>query len=183
MYLTSLGSAWIWTCAAFGCDYSRHPRYDLIEISSSSHELSMFSSKAGSHCDEGTGAMHGESSGVSIGDLWSKIDNLDEAGREGTSTTTTWSYREVPASHPRPSSGGSKRIVRDDVVHVAEKASLDEAPGAIVCSTKRLRWSHCEKKSCADFTVKDQTEWEIILEELIRMGYIVNEKPVSETDD
>jgi hypothetical protein len=32
-------------------------------------------------------------------------------------------------------------------------------------------------------TGMDQSEWEIILEDLTHMGYIVTEQPVSETDD
>jgi hypothetical protein len=45
-------------------------------------DCQFFSSKDVSHHDEGTGAAHEESSSVSIGDLWPKIDNLDEAGHE-----------------------------------------------------------------------------------------------------
>jgi hypothetical protein len=32
-------------------------------------------------------------------------------------------------------------------------------------------------------TGMDRSKWEIILEELIHMGYIVKKEPVSETDD
>jgi hypothetical protein len=45
------------------------PRGDLNEISSSSYDLSFFSSKAGSHLDEGAGATPGGSSSVSVGEL------------------------------------------------------------------------------------------------------------------
>jgi hypothetical protein len=68
----------------------------------------LFCSKVGSHRDEDVGAVHGESSSVSIGDLWPEIDNLDEAGGEGTSMTPTQSPRGDPASCPRLSSGGQK---------------------------------------------------------------------------
>jgi hypothetical protein len=48
--------------------------------------LSLFSLKAGSHPDENAGVTLGESSNVSVGELWLGIDLLDEAGLEGTST-------------------------------------------------------------------------------------------------
>jgi hypothetical protein len=182
------------------------PHGYLIKISSSSYELSIFSLKTGSHHDEGTGAVRGESSSVSIGGLWREINNLDEASCEGTSSTATQNHREDPASHPLSNSGGSKRKVREDVVHAAEKASLDETPG----------WSSAPPRGCVGGSVRskatwilsdapeailphmrrsfadrqyspstgmDQSEWEIILEDLTHMGYIVTEQPVSETDD
>jgi hypothetical protein len=48
-----------WTC----------PRGDLIEVSSSSYGLSLFSLKVGSDPDEGMGAASSESSSVSVGEL------------------------------------------------------------------------------------------------------------------
>jgi hypothetical protein len=64
------------------------PQGDLVEISSSSYGLSLFSSKDGSHHDEGAGAAPRGSSSVSIGELWLDIDRLDEAGPEGASTVS-----------------------------------------------------------------------------------------------
>jgi hypothetical protein len=108
------------------------PRGDLIE-SPSSYGLSIFSSKDVSHHDEGTGAAHEESSSVSIGDLWPKIDNLDEAGHEGTFAAAPQSHREDPASHPRPSFSGSRKRVREGadkaLTEQAENAPLDEVSG------------------------------------------------------
>jgi hypothetical protein len=60
------------------------PRGDLIDVSSSSYNLSIFSSKAGSHNDGGIGATRRESSSVSIGDLWPEVDSLCGAEREET---------------------------------------------------------------------------------------------------
>jgi hypothetical protein len=69
------------------------PRGDLIEVSSSSYVLSLFSSKASSHTNEGTGAMPRGSSSISIGELWPGIDQLDEVGPEGTSTVPAQDLR------------------------------------------------------------------------------------------
>jgi hypothetical protein len=51
--------------------------------------LLLFSSKAGSHSEENAGAAPGESSSVSVGELWLGIDLLDEAGLEGISAVPT----------------------------------------------------------------------------------------------
>jgi hypothetical protein len=64
------------------------PQGDLADISSSSYGLSLFSSKDGSHHDEGVVAAPRGSSSVSIGELWPDIDRLDEAGPEGASTVS-----------------------------------------------------------------------------------------------
>jgi hypothetical protein len=60
------------------------PSCEANEISSSCN-LSVFSSKAGSQRDEGAGVAPGGSSSASIGKLWPGIDELDEICREGTS--------------------------------------------------------------------------------------------------
>jgi hypothetical protein len=63
------------------------PLGDLVEISSSSYGLSLFSLKANSCHVEGTRPClrGGGSSSISIGDLWPDTDKLDEVGHEGTS--------------------------------------------------------------------------------------------------
>jgi hypothetical protein len=63
----------------------RGPRGEVIEIPSNSYDLSIFSSKVGSHRDEGMGVVPGGSSSVSIEELWPDIDKLDGATKEGTS--------------------------------------------------------------------------------------------------
>lgn len=55
---------------------------DLVEIWSSSIDLSLFSSKVGSHPDEGAGAAPNGSSSVSVRELLPGIDQLDEVGPE-----------------------------------------------------------------------------------------------------
>jgi hypothetical protein len=61
------------------------PSCEVIEISSSSCILSIFSSKASSQHDEGTGAALRGPRNASIGELSLDIDKLDEIGLEGTS--------------------------------------------------------------------------------------------------
>jgi hypothetical protein len=45
--------------------------------------------KAGSHPEDNASAARGESSSVSVGELWSGIDLLDEASLEGISVVPT----------------------------------------------------------------------------------------------
>jgi hypothetical protein len=56
---------------------------------------------------------------------------------------------------------------------------LADAPRAI---SPRMRRSFIDKQYSPS-TDMDQSEWEIILEELIRMGLIVKKEPISEGDD
>jgi hypothetical protein len=71
-----------------------NPRADLIEVPTSSYDLSLFSLKAGSHPDEGVGVMPGGLLSVSIGELWPGIDQLDEAGPKGTSVVLVLALRD-----------------------------------------------------------------------------------------
>jgi hypothetical protein len=57
--LTCAGSVWLWTCASFICYHFEHPRGDVIEISSSSYELSLFPSTVGSSHGMGAGSTLG----------------------------------------------------------------------------------------------------------------------------
>jgi hypothetical protein len=50
------------------------PRGDLVELSSSSYSLSLYSSKVGSRHNANVGATPGGSSSISIGELWPNID-------------------------------------------------------------------------------------------------------------
>jgi hypothetical protein len=138
---------------------------------------------------------------VSIGELCPDIDNLDGAIHEGTSTQ---SYQVN--SPPGPSSGRSNRGMNEGVVHATRRASLDDAPGpsstsprgygrgsvrnkvarilsdaprAILLRTQRLFIDRQYSPS----TGMDRSEWEIILEELTCMGYIVKQEHVNETDN
>jgi hypothetical protein len=62
-----------------------NPRGDLVEFSSNSYGLSLFSAEAGSHKGASARATPRGSPSISIGDLWPDINKLDEAGYEGTS--------------------------------------------------------------------------------------------------
>jgi hypothetical protein len=77
------------------------PRGDLIEVASSSYDLSPFSLKAGSPPIEGVRAAPGESSSVSNGELWPGIDLLDESGLMGISTILTQGQHLVLAWTPK----------------------------------------------------------------------------------
>jgi hypothetical protein len=86
------------------------PHGDLVEISSSSYGLLLFSSKVGSRHDAGAGVIPGGSSSISIGELWPDIDKLHEAGHERTSMISMWSLWGHPALHCQSGSRGLKRI-------------------------------------------------------------------------
>jgi hypothetical protein len=84
------------------------PRGDLIDVSSSSYNLSIFSLKAGSHNDEGAGVAPRESSSVSIGDLWLEIDSLGETDHKGTSAATAHDRPEALTPNPPLGTGGPR---------------------------------------------------------------------------
>jgi hypothetical protein len=177
------------------------PSGEVIEISSSSCNRSIFSSKAGSQCDEGAGAMPGGSSCVSIGELWPEINKLDETGREGTSIGSC--QEEAP---PRPSSVQPVRGTNEGGTPLIRRAPIDDALGPssapssgysrgptknkaaqILSDCPRAVSSYMRRsfidRQYSPSTGMDQSEWEIILEELTRMGHIVKQEPVNETDD
>jgi hypothetical protein len=77
--LTCVGSVLLRFCLGFKYYCFGHPLGDVVEVSSSSYNLSIFSLKASSQRDEGAGAAPRKSSSVSIGDLSPEIDSLREA--------------------------------------------------------------------------------------------------------
>jgi hypothetical protein len=70
---------------------------DVVKISSSSYELSIFSSKAGSGRGASGSVIPWESSSVSIGDLWLEINNVKGPGGEGAFMTATSDHLEASA--------------------------------------------------------------------------------------
>jgi hypothetical protein len=138
-------------------------------------------------------AVQRESSSITIGDLWPKIDSLREADHECTSTTATQRHREDSASRPQPSSKGSKGEGREGAVNAAKKTLLDQAPGPLSAPPKgcgggfvrskatqilsdtprdilpRMKRSFIDRQYSPSAGM-DQSEWEIILEQLIHMG-------------
>jgi hypothetical protein len=173
------------------------PSVEVIKISSSC-DLSIFSSRANSQRDEGTGAMPERSLSASIGELWPDIDKLDEinSGRA--------SIENVPGNVLHDQSS-MPLVVRtnENVRLVVKRTMVDDAPGQSTTllggrgrgSTKkkvtwilstapkaispRMRRSFIDRQYSPSIDM-DRSEWEIILEELTRMGYIV--KKESESD-
>jgi hypothetical protein len=158
-------------------------RGDFVEISLSSYGLSLFSSKAGSHHDEGAGAVHEESPSVSIGELWPGIDQLDETGPEGTSVIVTpnpWrslGSGRIGEGTSRASEGAlvvgvsglsaaaPPRGCGRDSTRDRAKRILADAPGAI---SPHMRRSFVDRQY-SPLTGMTRSEWEIILEELTCM--------------
>jgi hypothetical protein len=84
------------------------PRCDLIEVSSCSYGLSLFSLRAGSHHDEGVEATPEVSSSISMGELWRGFDRLDETGPEVTFALALWSLLRDPPLHSSMRLGSSR---------------------------------------------------------------------------
>jgi hypothetical protein len=96
---------------------------EVIEISSS-YELSIFSSRAGSQSDEGAVAAPDKSSSDSIGEFWPDINKLDEINCAGTSVIglsggALHEWRSAPLV---PGMSESTKPA-------TKRASLDNAPG------------------------------------------------------
>jgi hypothetical protein len=179
------------------------PRGDFIEISSSSYELPIFSSKAGSQHNKGAVAVQRESSSVSVGNLWPEIDSLDEASRDGTSVTATRCHLRNSSFRLQLGSGGSK--LREGMLNTGERALLAQALGPLSPPPKGYGGGSNRSKVAQilldapkdtssrmkrlfvnreySSTGTDRSEWEIFLEQLTIVGYIVKKEPESETDD
>jgi hypothetical protein len=72
---------------------------------------------------------------------------------------------------PKGCSGGSAKSKAAQI--------LSDAPRAI---SPHMRRSFVDRQYSPS-TGTDLSEWEIILEELIRMGYVVKKEPISEAED
>jgi hypothetical protein len=142
---------------------------------------------------------------ISIRDLWPNIDQLDKADHEGTSAFVARSPRRGPLFNPRANFQGTERTGEDTscaIGKASEDAALSpssiapkghgggsmknkatqilvDAPGAIL---PQMRRSFVDRQYSAS-TGLDRSEWEIILEELICMGFIVKQEPISEGGD
>jgi hypothetical protein len=141
--LTCAGSVPLWPYAGSRyCDFG-HPRGDLIEVSSSSYGLCLFSSRAGSSQDEGAEAAPEASSSISMGELCRGFDQLDEMGPEVTSTLVLQSLlRDLAlSSSMRLGSGragkGTSRAARGALVSGALGLSFAASKGYGGCSTKK----------------------------------------------
>jgi hypothetical protein len=119
--------------------------------------------------------MPGGSSSVSIGELLPGIDQFDEVGPYGSSCAgkcTLVGGVLAPSSAPRSDCG---------VGSVRNKAAwiLADASSAISPRMKHL-FVHSQYSPS---TGMDLSMWEIILEVLIHMGFLVKQEPLSEGDD
>jgi hypothetical protein len=175
--------------------YVDTPSAEVAEVSSS-NDLSIFSSGADSWRAEGVGVTLEESS-PSIRELWPDIDKLDEIPREGASAV----HSSDVVLHDRRLLALAKKIER--YRRQGEGSLLSDAPGPSnirlkgcgKSSTKKkttqilsvtpeaisphMRWSFVNRRY-SPLTGMGLSEWEVILDELIHMGYIVKKEPDSD---
>jgi hypothetical protein len=169
---------------------------DEVAEKSSSYNLPISSSRANSEAAEVVAATR-EDSSPSIGELWPDIDKLDDSSCEDTSVVRARDAsihgKRLAASNGNTSKCSRREGNKDSLTNVAGMSSirsrnheggstrrdvariLSAAPGAI---------SLCMRRSFIDRRYSPSTgmglsEWEVILDELIRMGYIVKEEPNS----
>jgi hypothetical protein len=132
---------------------------------------------------------------VSIGELWAKMDMMDEISRRGNSAGN------VPRNaHHEWRSLPLVEKTGERASHMFKGALLNDTPGpsntqprgrgrcsaknkaARILSTIPRAISSCMRRSFVDrwyspSTGIDLSEWEIILDELTRIGYIVKKEP------
>jgi hypothetical protein len=163
---------------------------------SSSYNLSVFSSWANSEGAKVVAATH-EDSSPSIRELWPDIDKLDDPSHEDTSYVHARnasirgkrSATSIENTNKRSRHEGDK----DSLTHIAETCNirskrceggsarreaariLSAAPGAI---SPHMWRSHVDRRYSPSISM-GLSEWEVILDELIHMGYIVKKEPNS----
>jgi hypothetical protein len=172
----------------------------VVAEKSSSYDLSIFSSRADSQGAEIVAIASGGSSS-SIRELWPDIDKLDEIQREDTSVVHTHdvsvhgrrSTVSAEKASRRSRREGRKALLKDvpGMSNVKSKGHggsfakreavliLSVAPGAV---SPRMRRSFVERRYSPSISM-GLSEWEVILDELTHMGYIVKEEPVSDDDE
>jgi hypothetical protein len=167
---------------------------------SSSYGLSIFSSRAHPEGAEIV-AVESEGSSLSIGELWPDIDKLDEIGHEDASVVHTHDV----SVHGRKSIASAKKVGRCSRCK-GNKVLLKDAPMPSNIKSKDRRSFSTKREaglilSAAPGTISlhmrrsfvDRryspsigmclSEWEVILDELTHMGYIVKEEPTSDNDE
>jgi hypothetical protein len=80
----------------------------------------------------------------------------------------------VPSLSCAPPSGCGRSSAKNKLMRILADASREILP--------RMRRSFMDRQYSPP-TGMDQSEWEIILEELVRMGFLVKQELVSEGDD
>jgi hypothetical protein len=167
------------------------PSDEVIEISSS-YDLSVFSSGANSPHAEGVGATPAGSR-PSIRELWSNIDKLDEINHEDTSVVhirelvlrDSESLVLTKKTNKRARRRGGEAL-QSDAPGPSSAVSKGRGKGASqILSAAPEAISPCMWRSFVDrqyspLTGMDRREWEIILDQLIHMGYIVKKEPDSD---
>jgi hypothetical protein len=138
---------------------------------------------------------------VSIGELWAEMDTMDAISHGGTSTgnvprsahrerrslllvptTGEWTSRtdkgalldDTLGPSNVPSRGRGKYSTKNEAAQI-----LSAAPGAI---SSHMRRSFVDRQYSPS-TGMDLSEWEIILDELTRMGYIVKKEHDSDGNE
>jgi hypothetical protein len=157
-----------------------------------------FSSTAGSRGGKDAGTMPDESPNMRVGELWPKIDQLDEVDPRNASVPPAENQndqalhsrmgshevevgygdsrvgKDVPGSLTCPPRGCEEGSVSNKAVQI-----LADAAGAVL---PRMRCSFVDRRYSPS-TGMDHSEWKIILEELICMEFLVMREPVSEGED
>jgi hypothetical protein len=170
------------------------PSGEIVEVSSSC-DLSVFSLKTDAQFAEGGGNAPKGSSSVSIGELWAEMDMMDEISHGGNSVGN------VPrnAHHERMSLASVEKTGKH-ASHTDKGALLNDTSGPSNAQPRGRGRGHgrCSMKNKATWilsaapraislhmqrsfvdrqyspsTSMDLSEWEIILDELTPMGYIV----------
>jgi hypothetical protein len=165
-----------------------------------SDNLPIFSSGANSECAEVVVAAR-EDSSPSIGELWPDIGKLDDPLREDTSVVHARNA-SIPGKRSVASIGNTSKRSR----HEGNKDSLTDIAGT---SNIRSKWrdggsarrhavqivsaasgaisTHMRRsfvdRRYAPSTGMGLSEWEVILDELICMGYIVKKEPDSDHNE
>jgi hypothetical protein len=175
-----------------------------VEVSSS-YDLSIFSPKTDAQFSEGGGNAPERSSSVSIGELWDEMDMMDAISHRGTSTGN------VPRSaHCERRSVPLVKTIRECTSCTDTGALLDDTPGPsnaqprgcgrghgkyftknnatqILSATPRAISLRMRRlfvdRQYSPSTGMDLSEWEIILDELTHMGYIVKKEPDSDNNE
>jgi hypothetical protein len=142
---------------------------------------------------------------VSFGELWPGIDVLDEAVLKGTSVVPAQEPLGGEASHSCGRLQGSRRKGEGSLC-VDRRALVDGAPGSSSAPSRscvggsmknkaaqilanaygaispQMRCSFVDRQYSPS-TGMDRSEWEIILGELIHMGLLVKQEPISKGED
>jgi hypothetical protein len=165
-----------------------------------SYSLFIFSSRGNSEGAEVIVAIR-ENSSPSIGELWPDIDKLDDSSREDTSIVGALNAsihgKRLTSPIENTNKHSRREGNRDSLTDVAGTSDikskwheggsvrreavwiLSTTPGAI---SPRMWRSFVDRRYSAS-TGMGLSEWDVILDELIHMGYIVKKEPDSDHNE